>query len=161
VARPWERKFLGFTLTAKDEARLMAAPQSAQRLQRKLRELLREGRGRNLATVIVEINRVTRGWMAYYRIAQVQTTFEELDKWLRHRLRCILWRQWKKPRTRRQELIRRGLSPERATALAYAGLGPWACSQFRAMHVAVPNAALSRLGLLSLLAEWRRFACSS
>ena len=161
VARPWERKFLGFTVTVKGAPRLMAAPQTVQRFKGKLRGLLRKGRGQELSATIVELNRVARGWVAYYRIAQVWTTFAELDQWLRHRLRCILWRQWKKPRTRREELLRRGLASARATALAYAGRGPWASSQFRSMNVAVPNLALYRLGLVSLLLQWQSFARSS
>jgi len=102
-----------------------------------------------------------RGWAAYYRLADVSGVFEELDEWIRRRLRLILWRQWKRPRTRRKELRKRGLSEERAAQSAYSGHGPWWNAGASHMNQAVPTRLLSQMGLVSLLQEQRRLKCLS
>ncbi len=156
VARPWNRSFLGYTFTTNREPRLKVAPKSVKRLKGKLRLILRRGRGRNLATVIGELDPVLRGWVAYYRMADVRNSFEELDMWVRRKLRCILWRQWKRPRTRFRELHRRGLDSDRAAMSANNGRGPWWNAGASHMNQAVPIDYLRRLGLVSLLDEhWR------
>ncbi|HEY3174298.1 MAG TPA: group II intron maturase-specific domain-containing protein [Candidatus Polarisedimenticolia bacterium] len=109
VGRPWERKFLGYSVTMHREPKLRVAPESVKRLKAKLRPILRRGRGRNLAGVAEELGPVLRGWVAYFRMVEVKVNFEELDAWVRRRMRCIVWRQWKRPRTRLTELQRRGL----------------------------------------------------
>jgi RNA-directed DNA polymerase len=161
VARPWTRKFLGYSVTAHREPRLKVAPQAVHRLKAKLRPILRRGRGRSLAGVVAELGPVLRGWVAYFRMADVKVSFEELDAWVRRKLRCIVWRQWKKPRTRLHELRKRGLDIDRAAASAYNGRGPWWNAGARHMHTAVPTWQLRRLGLVSLLDEHRRLACPS
>jgi len=161
VARPWTRKFLGYSVTRDRAARLRVSPAAVMRLQTKLRAMLRQGRGRRLAMVVADLNLATRGWVVYFRLAEVKTTFEELDKWLRRKLRCVLWRQWKRPRTRLRELRRRGIDETRARASAYNGRGPWWNAGGSHMHAAVPTAVLRRLGLLSLLDEHQRLARAS
>lgn len=123
VARPWERKFLGYTFTAQRESRLRIAPQSVQRLRQKVRELMRVGRGRSLSRTIESINSFLRGWINYFQRVQTKSVLEELDGWLRRRLRCLLWRQWKKPRTRARKLRALGLDGERARVSAGNGRG--------------------------------------
>ena len=131
-----------------------------KRLKAKLRPKLRAGRGRDLARTIRELTPVTRGWVAYYRLAEVKQSFEILDGWLRRKLRCILWRQWKRPRTRCRKLRELGLEEARAASSAYNGRGPWWNAGASHMHQAIPTAALTRMGLTSLLEEHRRLACS-
>ena len=161
VARPWMRKFLGYSVTWDRAARLRVSPAAIQRLKTKLRGMLRQGRGRRLADVVVDLNLATRGWVAYVRLAEVKASFEDLDKWLRRKLRCIVWRQWKRPRTRYRELRRHGLDEARARASASNGHGPWWNAGASHMHAAVPTAALRQLGLLSLLDEHQRLARAS
>jgi RNA-directed DNA polymerase len=156
VARPWDRKFLGYSVTVHRQPKLRVAPQSVKRLKAKLRPLLRAGRGRSPGRVCRELTRVLRGWVAYYRLADVKASFEVLDQWIRRKLRCIVWRQWKRPRTRLQELRRRGLDPERARASAMNGRGPWWNAGASHMNHAIPTRTLRALGLLSLLDEHRR-----
>ncbi len=107
------------------------------------------------------LNLATRGWVAYFRMADVKASFADVDKWLRRKLRCIMWRQWKRPRTRVRELRRRGLELARARASAFNGRGPWWNAGASHMHAAVPTAALRQLGLLSLLEEHQRRTCAS
>jgi RNA-directed DNA polymerase len=161
VARPWTRKFLGYSVTWDRAARLRVAPSAVQRLKTKLRSVLAQGRGRRLADTVKDLNLATRGWVVYFRLAEVKASFEDLDKWLRRKLRCIVWRQWKRPRTRYHELRRRGLDEARARASAVNGHGPWWNAGASHMHAAVPTAELRRLGLLSLLDEHQRLARAS
>jgi len=161
VARPWTRKFLGYSVTWDRAARLRVAPAAAQRLKTKLRGVLARGRGRRLADTVTALNFATRGWVVYFRLAEVKASFEDLDKWLRRKLRCIIWRQWKRPRTRYHELRRRGLDEARARASAFNGRGPWWNAGASHMHAAVPTAVFRDLGLLSLLGEHQRLARTS
>jgi RNA-directed DNA polymerase len=161
VARPWNRKFLGYSVTWDRAARLRVSPAAVKRLKTKLRTVLARGRGRRLADVVTELNLATRGWVAYFRLAEAKTSFEDLDKWLRRKLRCVMWRQWKRPRTRLHELRRRGLDEARAHLSAYNGHGPWWNAGASHMHEAVPTAVLRQLGLLSLLDEHQRLARTS
>jgi RNA-directed DNA polymerase len=159
VARPWERKFLGYSVTVHRETKLKIAPASVQRFKKKLRPLLRRGRGRNLRGLLAELAPILRGWAAYFRLSDVKATWESLDQWLRRRLRAILWKQWKTWRTRLRELVRLGLSRERAAASACNGRGTWWNAGASHMNEAVPNALLQRWGLVSLQQEHRRLAC--
>lgn len=157
VARPSKRKFLGYTVRAnRGLMRLKVAPQSLARLKARLRPILRRGRGRNLVGVIEELNRVTRGWVAYFRLADVKADFEEADAWIRRKLRCIQWRQWKTPRTRQKELRRRGLEETWVKRAAYGGKGPWRNAGAFPMNIALPTATLQRWGLVSLDREHGR-----
>ena len=125
VDRPWNRSFLGYSVTARKEPRLRVAAKSVGRLRDKLRDLFRAGRGRAIGRTVETLAPPLRGWIQYFRLAQTRGVFEELDGWLRRRLRCILWRQWKRPRTRAQRLMQRGLDGVRAWASANNGRGPW------------------------------------
>ena len=158
VARPWGRKFLGYSVTAHRETKLKVASQSIQRLKAKLQRVFHQGRGRNLGRVLRELSPVIRGWVAYFRLSEVKVGFEVLDEWLRRKLRCILWRQWKRPRTRAAKLRQLGLDPTRAKASSGNGRGPWWNAGASHMNQAVPTSMLRRQGLLSFLDEYRRLA---
>lgn len=151
VARPWKRSFLGYSVTRGQDPRLKVAPSSVKRLKGKLKKSFRRGRGRNLKRTIEDINPLLRGWINYYSLCGVKKVFEDLDGWLRHRLRCNVWRQWKRPYTRMKNLIRRGLSEERAVKSAFNGRGPWWNSRASHMNAAFPKSYFDRLGLISLL----------
>ena len=158
VARPWERKFLGYSFTAQRETRLKVARESVQRLKGKLREIFRRGRGRNLNKLIEgELTPLLRGWMNYFRLAEVKGIFEELDSWIRRKLRGLIWRKWKRPFTRAKNLRQRGLEKERALKSAMNGRGPWWNAGAAHMHTAFPKSYFDRCGLLSLLEQRRRF----
>jgi RNA-directed DNA polymerase len=161
VDRPWNRKFLGYTFTTHFQPKLKVAAQSVTRFKSRLREVFRVGRGRSLARLIQELRPKLIGWASYFRKSEVRIAFEELDGWLRRKLRVVLWRQWKRPRTRARELIRRGLAPERAWTSAMCGRGPWWNAGASHMNQAVPTRALSQLGLPNLTQELQRLAKST
>lgn len=161
VDRPWRRKFLGYGVTMHREPKLRVAPESVKRLKAKLRGIFRWGRGRNLASVCGELSYALRGWAVYFRMVEVKASFEMLDAWNRRKLRAILWRQWKRPRTRKKELIQHGLDEARAAISAYNGRGPWWNAGASHMNQAVPTVLLRQMGLISLIDEHRRLLSTS
>jgi RNA-directed DNA polymerase len=150
VAKTSQRKFLGYTLSAHAPHIRIATP-SLHRMTAKLKVLFRQGRGRSLLATIATLNPVLRGWMGYFRLTQSRTPLEKLDVWIRRRLRCILWRQWKHPRSRALALMGLGLDEVRAWKSAYNGRGPWWNSGALHMRQACSNGFISKLGLLSLV----------
>jgi len=156
VARPWERKFLGYSMTFHKQPRLKVAPAVVDRIKGKLREIFRAARGRNIRRVIEELTPVLRGWVNYFRLAEVKGIFEELDEWIRRKFRCILWRQWKRAYTRAKNLMKMGLGEERAWKSATNGRGPWWNSGASHMNQCFPKSFFERLGLVSLLSQLRR-----
>jgi RNA-directed DNA polymerase len=156
VDRPWKRTFLGYTVTAHKEPRLRVAGTSVGRMRDKLRDLFRQGRGRSVGRTVESLAPLLRGWIQYFRLAQAKGVFEELDGWLRRKLRCILWRQWKRPRTRARRLMQRGLDAARAWVSANNGHGPWWNAGASHMNDAFRKAFFDQLGLLSLLEQHRR-----
>lgn len=152
VARPWQRKFLGYSVTNERKTRLRVAESSIVRFKDKVRVLFRAGRGRNLRRFIVEmLNPLIRGWTQYFSRAETKRFAEELDGWLRRKLRCILWRQWKRPWTRRCKLMERGLSEEEAILSAFNQRGPWWNSGAPHMSFAFPKKYFDWLGLFSMV----------
>ena len=159
VAHPWQRKFLGYSLTWHKAPRLRIAPTSLKRLEDKVRDVLKGARGRSLSHAVQELNPVLRGWAAYFKLTETKRALEELDGWIRHKLRCILWRQWKRPYTRGKNLMKAGLTEERAFRSAFNQRGPWWNSGASHMNQAFPKSFFDRLGLVSLLDTTRRLQC--
>ncbi|KVP97198.1 group II intron reverse transcriptase/maturase [Burkholderia ubonensis] len=155
-ARPWARKFLGYSLTSHRQARLRLAPESLKRLTARVKTLLRQGRGRSLKHTIETLNPVLRGWVNYFQLTQGKRALEELDGWLRRRLRCLLWRQAKHRQGRTRMLRRQGLPEVRAWRSARNGQGPWWNAGARHMTDAFPKRFFDRQGLVSLLDTQQR-----
>jgi RNA-directed DNA polymerase len=159
VARPWERKFLGYTVTRHREVRLTVARDSVLRLAQKVRVLMRAGRGRSLAHTIEELNPLLRGWIHYFQLSETRGVLAELDGWVRRRLRCLMWRQWKRFDTRVRRLRALGVSTEQARWGAGGGRGPWRNAGNRTMNRALPIVYFTRMGLVSLLDTQQRLQC--
>ena len=157
AARPWARKFLGYSMTWHMRPRLKVAPESVRRFKDHIRELLRKGRGRSTNATMQKLKPFLTGWMHYYKLAAVKGTFEFLDEWLRRKLRRMLWKQWKKPRTRMKRLLQLGLDKERAHISAYNGRGPWWNAGASHMNHALPTTWFAQRGLVSLLDMHRSF----
>ncbi|MCB1942773.1 MAG: group II intron reverse transcriptase/maturase, partial [Candidatus Accumulibacter sp.] len=157
VARPWQRKFLGYSVTRHKQARLKIAAGSVKRLKDKVREIVVGNAFRNLGQTINALNPVLRGWTSYFRLTEVIGVLQDLDGWIRRKLRCQLWRQWKRPATRNKRLQARGLDGTRAWRAASNGRGPWWNVGASHMNAAYPKRFLDTLGLVSLLATQRRF----
>lgn len=156
-ARPWERKFLGYTLTRqRGVTRLRVARESVLRLTAHIGELMRRGRGRSLRATIDALNRVLRGWCGYFHLSESKEVWRQIDGWLRRRLRCLLWRQAKTRQRRTQWLRKGGLSEDRAWRSARNGHGPWWNSGASHMNAAFPKAFFDCLKLISLVDQTRQ-----
>ena len=149
VARPSQRTFLGYRIESRGVLRI--SMQSRKRLIGTLRQLLRRARGRSVRQTIELLNPVLRGWAAYFKLALSPTALRAIDAWVRRKLRCILWRQWKRPRTRERYLRRLGLSEHRAWKSSVNGRGPWWNAGSSHMNAALPKARFDQLGLVSVL----------
>ena len=157
VARPWQRKFLGYSFSWHRQSRIRVARQSIERFRGKLKALFRKGRGRNMARFIQEdLNPVLRGWIHYFRLTEFWGFAEELDQWVRRRLRCIIWRQWKRPWKRFKMLMTLGLPEERAARSAFNQRGPWFNAGASHMNQAFPKGHFDQFGLISTLDTLRR-----
>ena len=159
VARPWARKFLGYSFTWHKQARLKIAESSLMRLRDRVREIVGGNTSRNINDTIAALNPVLRGWTSYFRLTEVKGVLQDLDGWIRRKLRCLLWRQWKRPATRQRKLQARGLDPTRAWKSASNGRGPWWNAGASHMSTAYTKSFFNALGLVSLLATQQRFQC--
>lgn len=157
VDRPWRRDVLGYTMTWHRQPKLKVSADSIQRIKGKIRELMGKARGCSLTKVIGELVPLLRGWMNYFRLSSIKIAFEELDGWIRRRLRCVIWQHWKKPATRAKKLIQRGVERETAYLSAYNGRGAWWNSGASHMHFAFPAKWFIQQGLISLLSQHQRF----
>ena len=147
VARPWERKFLGFSFTREREPRRRIAPKAIARFQERIRELTCRTRGISLPQMVKEITTYLRGWLAYFGDCQTPSMLRRLEEWLRRRLRSVVWKQWKQGRTRFRELRKRGVRKDLAAKTASSPHGPWRLADSPALHIALPNAYFAQLGL--------------
>ena len=152
VAKPQERKFLGFSFTAGKELKRKIAPQAINRFKERVREITAQGKGNSMKKVIEELAQYLRGWRGYFGFCETPSVLRALESWIRRRVRCAFWRQWKTGRQRYAELVQRGVSGEAAAKTASSRRGPWRVSQSPALDQALSNAYLASLGLPSLTA---------
>jgi RNA-directed DNA polymerase len=153
VAKPNVRKFLGYSFTGGKEPRRRIAPQAIARFKSRVQGLTRRTRGASLGQIVKELATYLRGWRGYFGFCQTPSVLRDLDRWLRRRLRAIVWKQWKRGRTRFAELRRCGVGHDLAAKTAGSPHGPWRLSNSPALNVALPNAYLTSLGLTSLAAS--------
>jgi len=152
VARPWERKFLGFSFTANREPKRRIAPKAVLRFKEKVRELTRRTRGVKVEKMAEELSRYLRGWIGYFGRCQTPSVLEDLEKWTRHRLRSVIWKQWKRGTVRFAELRKRGVGKDLAAQTAGSAHGPWRLANSPALAFALPNAYFDSLQIPRLTA---------
>jgi RNA-directed DNA polymerase len=153
VARPQERKFLGFSFSAGPEVKRVIAPKALDRFKRRIREITRRAKGVSMETTMEELVPYMRGWRNYFGYCETPVVLQYLTRWVRLRLRAALWRQWKTQRRRRAALIRLGVAERLASNTAGSGRGPWYLARSRALSVGLSNAYFRSLGLPSLVDE--------
>ena len=150
VNRPWKLKFLGYTMTLDWRPKLRPSGVVVKRFKRKINEVYGRGRGWSFADVLKALNPKIRGFASYFQLSDVRKVWEGLDEWIRHKLRCLIWQRWKKPKTRRGKLLQYGLNEDEARLATSNGRGAWWNSHQHAMHEAFTNRKLQKYGLLSL-----------
>jgi len=150
VALPVRRKFLGFSFTYGKEPRRRIAPQAIVRFKARVRELTRRTKGASLARIVEDLSRYLIGWRGYFGVCETPSVLQGLDRWIRRRLRAVVWKQWKHGRRRFGELRRRGVSKDLAAQTAGNAHGPWHLANSPALTIALPNAFFATLGLAAL-----------
>src|SRR6266852_3054477 len=153
VARPGQRQFLGFSLTAGKKAKRRIAPKARARFKLRVRELTCRTGGRSLEQMIEDLSRYLTGRQGYFGFCQTPSVLQALDQWIRRRLRAVAWKHWKRSKTRYRALRRRGVDHVLAAQTAGSAHGPWRISASPALHIALPNAYLAASGLPSLHAS--------
>jgi RNA-directed DNA polymerase len=151
VAKPQQRKFLGFSFTSGKELKRKIAPKAIDRFKERVRKITRKSKGQSMEKVVEELARYLRGWRGYFGFCETPAVLRGLDSWIRRRVRSAFWRQWKTGRKRYAELARRGVSGKDAAKTASSRRGPWRVSQSPPLDRALSNAYLASLGLSSLL----------
>ena len=151
VARPRERKFLGFSFSAGPEVKRVIAPKALDRFKARIREITRRAKGVSIETTLAELAPYLRGWRGYFGFCETPEVLVYLTRWVRLRLRAALWRQWKTPRRRRAALLQLGVRPRLASNTAGSGRGPWYLARAKALSVGLSNAYFNSLGLPTLI----------
>lgn len=149
ITYPWWMCFLGFSFTSKrGDTRIRIHSKSIKRFKERVRELTDRNCGQSIHRIIYNLNQYLRGWWNYYRHTQGVSQFRSINGWIMRRLRSILWKQWKNPRTRVRELAKRGIFHRQAVTTGNARKGPWRMSRVKWVIIALPNAYFRRtLGL--------------
>lgn len=153
VARPWERKFLGFSFTSEQEPRRRIAPRALLRFKEQIRELTRRTRSVSLGERVRKLNTYLRGWVGYFGFCETPSILQRLNSWIRRRLRSAIWKQWKRGSTRFAELRRRHVSTYLAATAAGSCHGPWRISGIGTLHTAFPDAYFDTLGLVRVTVQ--------
>jgi RNA-directed DNA polymerase len=153
VARPQQRKFLGFSFTAGPEVKRIIAPKAVNQFKQRIREITRRAKGVSIKTTMDELAPFMRGWRGYFGFCETPEVLLYLTRWVRLRLRAALWRQWKTPRRRRAALLALGVGPRLASNTAGSSHGAWYLARAKALSVGLPNAYFKSLGLPSLAEE--------
>ena len=147
VARPWERKFLGFSFTSAGIPKRRIAPKAVGRFKERIRELTSRTRGVSIERRAEDLSRYLRGWIGYFGKCETPSVLTGLEQWLRRRLRSAIWKQWKRGTVRFAELSQRGVGPDLAAQTASSALGPWRLANSPALSIALPNAYFDSLGI--------------
>lgn len=148
VARPWKRKFLGFTVVSWKGIRRKVSPEAIKRFKRRIKEISKRTRGISLSKVIESLNKYLKGWAGYYGFAQVKNKFRELDRWIRRRIRAMIWKQW--GRRGYRELVKRGVTRQLSWNTSKSAHGPWRLSNSPGLTIALPVSYFDKIGLLQL-----------
>ena len=147
VARPWERKFLGFSFTMDPRPKRGLTPQMVKRFRERVRELTRRTRGVSVMPMAEPLRSYWVGWNGYFGRWETPSVLRDLESWIRRRIRCVLWKQRKRGTTRYGELRARGVGRDLASQTAGSSHSPWRLSRSPALSFAFPSSGFERLGL--------------
>lgn len=151
VERPWRIKYLGFSFyQAKGKVEIRIHPKSIAKFKDKIREITSRSNAMSMETRYMRLKQVIRGWVNYFKIANMEKVAQTLDKWIRRRIRMCYWKQWKKTKTKYDNLMRLGIGSSKAWEYANTRKSYWRISDTPFMHRALNNKRLERLGYLSL-----------
>jgi RNA-directed DNA polymerase len=147
VARPSQRKFLGFSFMGTVKIKRRIAPQALERCKQRVRELTRRSQGRSLGMVVERLSLYLKGWIGYFGFCETPSVLQRLEGWIHRRLRSLVWKQWKRGRCRYHELRKREIAPKLAALTAGSTHGPWRIAKSPALHMALSKEFFIALGV--------------
>jgi RNA-directed DNA polymerase len=147
VARPWARKFLGFSFTSTGIPKRRIAPKAVDRFKERVRELTSRTRGVSTERMVEDLSRYLRGWIGYFGKCETPSVLAGLEQWLRRRLRSAIWKQWTRGPARFAELRKRNVGDDLAAQTAASARGPWRLANSPALSIALSNAYFDSLGI--------------
>ncbi len=147
VARPGERKFLGFSFTGGRQPKRRIASKAIGRFKKRVRELTSRTRGVSMERMVEDLTRYLRGWLGYFGKCETPSVLQSLEGWIRRRLRSAIWTQWKRGAVRFAKLRKRGVGTDLAAKTVGSAHGPWRLANSPALAIALPNAYFDSLGL--------------
>jgi len=150
LARPHTRKFLGFTFSNRLAAKRRVAPKALARFKERIRELTQRARGISIEQLVERLKRYLTGWRGYFGFCETPSTLQRLDEWVRHRVRCVFWKQWKNSSKRFRELTARGVDRDLPAQTVGSPHAAWRLSNSPALKRALTIRYLGSLGLPSL-----------
>jgi RNA-directed DNA polymerase len=158
--RPWKRKILGFSFTSAKRVAIRLAPKTKERFKERIRELTRRTYCQSMAVRIEKLNTFLKGWLGYFYVAQTRSVFQELDEWVRRRMRACLLKQWKKARTKVRNLVLLGVSKKWAWNIGKSRKRCWRISKSPQIHKALGFAYWQDQGLVSLIERYDALRCA-
>jgi RNA-directed DNA polymerase len=150
VDRPWKRKFLGFSFSVNKDPKVRIAKQSLQKAKAKIREITSRKKPMKMGERVKELNQYLVGWCGYFALADTSSIFQELDSWIRRRLRMCLWKQWKKPKTKVKRLLSLGVPKDKAFEWGNTRKGYWRIASSPILHRTLDNQYWKSNGLKSI-----------
>jgi len=157
VASPTKRKFLGYSFyTGKKGYQLRVHPKSIKKIKNKIRDITNRNRSMNFEARVKRLIEVIRGWVNYFKLADMKGLLKELDEWTRRRLRACIWKTWKRIKTRFECLFKLGIPKDKAWEFANTRKGYWRISGSPIMQRAVTNTRLENRGFISMSALYEK-----
>jgi group II intron reverse transcriptase/maturase len=156
VGSPLRLKFLGFSMwKINGKSGIRVHEKSMKRFKSKVTQITKRNRGWSLQAILEELKKYTNGWLGYYRIASLASKLKELDMWIRRRLRCYIWKQWKKVKTRSTNLRKLGVAEEQAWMWANTRKGYWRISRSQVLQTTLTNQRLKEMGYNDLTSKYK------
>jgi group II intron reverse transcriptase/maturase len=154
IDRPWKRKFLGFSFYhGREGIRIRVHPKSIKRVREKIRDITARSNGMSMDYRLLKLKQLIKGWVNYFRIADMKSLVRELDEWTRRRLRMCIWKQWKKVRTRFRNLMKLGLDRQEAWMFANTRKSYWRIANSPILSRTITNERLKKRGYTGFVAE--------
>ena len=151
VDRPWNRNFLGFTFSPRGNyKKVKVSDKAIKQLKYRVRSITRRTRGRTIMHIVSDLRKYLLGWRGYFGFSEVKSALVDLDKWIRRKLRCYIWKQW--GRSGYRQLRKRGVKRVLAWNTAKSAHGPWRISHSPALYLALPKDLFIKMGV-PVLAE--------
>lgn len=161
VSLPTKRKFLGYSFYyGKGGIKFRVHNKSYERLKKKIKDITNRNVSMNFNHRIKKLNEIIVGWVNYFKLADMKSKLEDLDQWIRRRLRACVWKTWKKIKTRFQNLMKMGIPRDKAWEFANTRKGYWRISKSPILNKTVTNQKLINHGFKSLSSQYEKFRLS-